>query len=227
MKIPLILQIGLYVKLLPYAVARWRGTLVDAARRRTMEWALVLLFSDVFARLWVLLVDHTNNFLASHLTTPLKGTFVLLALAEWQVLPIARATMRYCIPFVWLFWGGAMLWVEDRRNFSILVNPTIGLIALAGALFALIGHTRVDRDPVLTSPWAWALTGMAVYHANNAALGIFQAVVTASGDIPMMVRASILRGWLETIAFLILSGAFFWQTPSRSSGASSSPVPSR
>lgn len=227
MKVPFILHVALYIKLLPYAVARWRGTLADAPRRRTIEWALILSFSDVFAKLWVRLVDPTNNFLASHLTTPLQGTFVLLALSEWQVQPLARSTMRYCIPFVWLFWAGAMFWIEDPRNFSVIVRPTIALVALAGALFAIIAHTRVDRDPVLTSPWAWALTGMAIYHANNAALGIFQAVVTRSGDIPMMVRTSILRGWLETIAFLILSGAFFWQTPSRSSGASSSPVLSR
>ena len=227
MKIPLILWVALFIKLLPYAVARWRGTLVGAALRRTMEWVLVLSFTDWFARLWVLLVDGTNNFLASHLMSPVKGTVVLLALAEWQVLPIARSTMRYCIPFVWLFWGAAMLWVEDPRNFSILVSPTIGLLALAGALFALLSRMREDHGPVLTSPWAWALTAIAVYHANNAALGIFQAVVTASGDIPLMVRAANFRAWLETIAVVILSGAYFWQTPTRSSGASSSPVPSR
>lgn len=226
MKIPLIVYLALVACLVPLLVAivRWRH--LESGHRYLAAWLCTVLLTSVAQRLWVLLLDATNNLIVSYVSRPVQMTFILLALAEFQVQPAARRTVRFCIPILLLWWGFTFAFLEDHANYSVYGIPVLGMIALAAALFAFVSHLQSDRDALLTASWAWVLTSLAIYFATNATLTILQSVLTSRQDWPMLVQTAILKAYIDILAMLILTGGFLWARPTRSFGTSSSPSPS-
>ncbi len=228
MKIPLILYLAFYARLLPFALALVRRAPLSAARRATLAWVGLDFTMSLAGRLWVLYVDPTNNMVVTHTLQPIVGVAVLWMLAEFQVQPLARSTVRFCIPAYLLVWAIGYFVVEDRQSFSSLHLPVLAILALTSALFAFVAHVYRDDDPMLRSDWGWILPGVAIFFATNGTMSLMQAYLLRAENLDLLVRATILKGWVDVLAFIIIAGGFFWSTRAlRSSGASSSPAPSR
>lgn len=226
MKIPLIVYLSFYVIFLPIVVGAFRWRHLTRAHRLLVGWLVVTQIASIVGRLWVLWLGRTNNLIVGYVFLPIQGILVLLAVAEWQVQPVARRTVRFCIPLLIVWWAVVLTFFEDRSNFSVLGSPILGLIVLAASLFALVSHGAVDDEPMLRSSAAWILAGVAVFFATNATITILQAVLTSRQDWPRLVQTMILKAYVEIVAMLFLTGGYFWARPTRSFGTSSSPSPS-
>lgn len=226
MRIPLILWASFWVMLLPVALAMGRRRSLDAPKQAVILWLLSMLFQSSLARVWVTLVDRSNNLIIGLVFLPVEGAAILWAIAEWQVLPIARTTVRLFIPLYAVGWAVSLWLVEDLRGYSVVAAPVLGLLVLASALFALVSRAQRDHEPLLRTDWGWILAGVAIYFATNATFTIPQQIGLMHNDMPFLVRTSILKAWIDVLAMLIISGGFLWSRPPRSSGVSSSSAPS-
>ncbi|MCC7002638.1 MAG: hypothetical protein IT357_10830 [Gemmatimonadaceae bacterium] len=226
MKIPLVVYLAFLAYFVPLATAivRWRH--LPLGHRFLVGWLCAIQFTSVAQRVSVKVFGATNNLVLSYVSLPVQMTFVLLALAEFQLQPAARRTVRYCIPVLLLWWGVAFAFLEDHANFSVYGTPVLGMIALAAALFAFVSHLQSDREPLTQASWAWVLASLAIFFATNATITILQSVLTSRQDWPMLVRTAILKAYIDILAMLILTGGFLWARPTRSFGTSSSPSPS-
>lgn len=227
MKIPLIVYLAFYTIFLPIVVGAIRWRRVTRAHRLLLGWLVATQVASLLGRVWVLWIDRTNNMIVSYAFLPVQSTLVLLAVAEWQVQPVARRTVRYCIPLLIVWWALVLTFFEDRSNFSVLGGPILGLVVLAASLFALVSRVALDDEAVLRSSAAWILAGVAVYFATNATLTILQAVLTSRQDWPRLVQSTILKSYVEIIAMLLITWGYIWARPASSFGTSSSPSPSR
>ena len=226
MKIPLIVYVAFYTIFLPIVVAAVRWRHLTHAHRLLFGWLVATQFASLLGRAWSLWIDRTNNMIIGYAFLPVQGIFVLLAVAEWQVQPVARRTVRYCIPLLIVWWAVVLTFFEDRSNFSVLGGPILGLIVLAASLFALVSRVALDDESILRSSATWILAGVAVYFATNAALTILQAVLTSRQDWPRLVQSTILKSYVEITAMLLITWGYIWARPTRSFGTSSSPFPS-
>lgn len=225
MRVPLIIWIATWIQLLPPMVAARRWRRLDAAHRGVLVWFLMLVSMDLGQYLWSRVLHLGSNIILEYAYTPLQGALILWALAEWQVHPVARSTVRICIPLGLAWWAATTAFFEDTSNFSVLSSPVLSLLALAAALLAFVMRSQAeDEVPVLRSSWAWILAGIAVHFATNGTISIFQAVVTARQDWVMLERALRYKAAIDIFATLCITGGFLWPTPPRSSGASSSPA---
>lgn len=227
MKIPLIVHLSFWLLFVPIAVAAFRWRSLDTAHRAVVIWLALLVLAAICARLWVWYVDRTNNMIVSYFFTPFQGIAILWGLAEWQVRPLARRTIRYSIPLLCVWWLLVFLYLEDRQATTAFGGPVLGLVALAASLYALVTRFQSDTEPVLTSSWAWILAGVAIHFATNAWVTILQAVLIARNDIRMLIQAGILKAWVDVFSIVFFTGGFLWARPTRFSGISSSSPLSR
>ena len=222
MRAPLIAWVAVWVQLLPVLVAfrRWKG--LDTAHRGVLAWLVLLLALDLFQYTWSVLLHRGSNLFLGHISAPLQGTLILLVLAEWQVRPVARNTVRIMVPLALAWWAVTTAFFEDTSNFSVLSSPVIGLLALAAALLAFVTRLRDEEVPVLRTSWCWILAGIAVFFATNSTISIFQAVATSRQDWDLLIRSLIYKSGIDIFAITCIAWGFFWPAPRGSSGASSS-----
>lgn len=223
MKIPLVIWIAVWIQLLPLLVALRRPREIAGARVGVLLWLVTLLATDLVAWYWSNVLGRGNNLFISYAFLPLGGTAILWALAELQALPIARATVRLCIPIFWVWSLVSMLFFEDTDNFAQLSGPVLGLVALSATLFAFVTRLQVESRPVLRTDWCWLLLGLAIFFATNSTISILQAYLTARAEWDLLVRALVLKASVDIVAILSITGGVLWPSHPMSSGASSSP----
>ncbi|MCE9601439.1 MAG: hypothetical protein K8S21_04385 [Gemmatimonadetes bacterium] len=222
MKAPLIAWVAVWMQLLPVVVAARRWREIDRAHRGLLLWLLLLVAMDLFQRLWVVVLHRGNNLFIEHFATPLQGGLILLVLAEFQVRPVARNTVRIMVPLALAWWAVTTAFFEDTNNFSVLSGPVIDLLALSAALLAFVTRLQDEEVPVLRTSWCWILAGLAIFFATNSAISIFQAVATSRQDWEFLVRSLIYKSGIDILAVTCIAWGFLWPIPPRSSGASSS-----
>lgn len=227
MKIPIIVWVAAWIMLLPVAIAVWKRQLTDPPKAAVVLWLLSMLFQSFAGLLWSHVVDGTNNLWLAVVFLPLEAAAVLTAIARWQVLPIARTTVRLFIPLYVVVWALALWRVEDPRGYSIVAAPVLGILVLASALFALVSRAQRDHDPILRSDWGWALTGIAIYYATEIGYHVTGQIGMLQQDIPLLLRISIWKSWIVTFALVLVSVGFLWPVSPASSASSSSPAPPR
>ena len=227
MKMPLILWVAVWAMGLPIAIAVVRRQLGEPGKAAVVLWLLSMLFQTIGERLWTLLVDNTNNLFFGVAFLPLEAAAVLMAVAHWQVRPIARTTVRLFIPLYAIVWALALWRVEDVRGYSVVAAPVLGLLVLASALYALVTRAQQDDEPILRSEWGWILTGIAIHFATDVGYHITGQIGLLHDDMPLLMRISIWKAWISTFALLFISWGFLCPVSAGSSASSSSPAPPR
>lgn len=228
--IPLVIWVAAWAQLLPVVAAawrRWRVGPLERAGRGIVVWLLLLFTMDMTAWSWTHLWGLGNNLSVSYAFMPLHGTAILWALAEWQVLPLARSTVRICIPLLWVWWALNIAFFENTANFSVLGNPVLGIIALVAALLAFVGRVQREDEPMLGSAWGWILPGVAIFFATNTAVTILQNTFTVREEWVLLERVIKLKSSIDILAMCCIAGGFLWPNRPSSSGVSSSPAPFR
>ncbi len=222
MRAPLIAWVAVWIQLLPLVVAARRWRELDRAHWGVLAWLVLLVAMDLFQYTWAVLLHRGSNLFMGHVSPALQGTLILLVLAEWQVRPVARSTVRIMVPLALAWWAVTTAFFEDTNNFSVLSSPVIGLLSLAAALLAFVTRLQDEELPVLRTSWCWILAGIAVFFATNSTISIFQAVATSRQDWDLLVRSLIYKSGIDILAITCIAWGFLWPTPPRSSGASSS-----
>jgi hypothetical protein len=223
---PLIIWVVFASFALPVFAARWRMHALDRPMKLVAAWYAVLVVESVAAIAWSHLVDRSNNLLLAQIFMPIEATLVLAALAEWQVHPIIRTTVRASIPLYWVAWAVALYLVEGAGNYSTVSGPLLGLLVLAAALCAFIARLQREDEALIHSVWGWVLPGLAMFFGINATATIVMAMAMVDRDYGLMGKAAVLRAWIYLFATLLITWGFLWPTRRESSGRSSSPPPS-
>lgn len=227
MKAPLIVWLAVWAMVLPVTLALLTGRRHPLDRPKTMLvlWLLLLIVENTIGVLWVKLAPDPNNLFVGFIFLPIEAGLILNAIALWQVIPVARTTVRFMIPLYAVVWLLAMIYVEDIRGYSIMAAPVLGLIVLACALFGLVSRAHRDPEPILRTDWGWILSGLAIYSATNTTFTIPGQLGMLNNDMALLVRVSIWKAWIDVTAMLIITWGFFWPTLRASSTSSSSPAP--
>lgn len=205
---------------LPVLGGLWRWRACDRPMKFVMAWYAVLVLEGALAVAWARFVDRSNNLVVAQVFMPVEATLVLSALAEWQVRPLLRTTIRATIPLFWIVWTCAFFFAEGIGHYSTVSGPLLGLLVLAGALTAFITRVHHDQLPILHSVWGWVLPGLAIFFGINATATILLSVALAAHNWNLMVNATLLRAWIYLFATLLITVGFIWPTRSRSSGSS-------
>jgi len=224
---PFVSWLALFVFALPVFAAARRQASVDRPMLLVASWCTVLTLENTISIAWSHYIDRTNNLIVPMVALPIEATLVLAALAEWQVQPVARTTVRLFIPLYWILWAVSLMLIESLTTFSTFSGPVLGLLVLMAALFAFVSNIQHDDEPVLDSAWGWILPGLAIFFAINITSTLVSAVGMARQDWPLVMRAIVLKLWTFVFAILLITMGYVWPTRRTSSGASSSPVPSR
>lgn len=227
MKPPLIVWLAVWAMVLPVTLVLLTGRRHPLDRPKTMVvlWLLLLILENALGILWVAFAPDPNNLFLGLVFLPLEGGLILSAIALWQVIPVARSTVRFMIPLYAVVWLLAMLFVEDPRGYSIMASPVLGLIVLACALFGLVSRAHRDPEPILRTDWGWILSGLAIYSATNTTFTIPSQLGMLNGDMALLVRISIWKAWIDLTAMLIITWGLIWPTLRASSTSSSLPAP--
>jgi hypothetical protein len=223
---PLISWLCLFAFALPVLAAARRPQAVTRPMLLIACWFAFLVLQAGVSVVWSHYVDRTNNLVVSMVGLPIEATLVLGALAEWQVQPVARNTVRFFIPLYWMLWGIGIVLLESTASFSTFSGPVLGLLVLMASLFAFIGRLQRDDEPVLDTPWGWILPGLAIFFAINITSTIVSAYGMQRNDIALVVRAVLLKLYIYVFATSLITMGYVWPTRRMSSGRSSSPVPS-
>ena len=226
MRIPLVNWVAVWIQFIPLGIALWRRQWLTGARLGVALWLVLLLLSDFSAYSWTWILRRGNNLWISHTFLPVQSIAVLWAISRWQVRPLLRSTLQYCIPLLLVWWIVSIVFFEDVESFSRVGAPVYFLLALAAAMLTLATRARRTEDPLLEQDWLWLLAGLAIFFATNASTSIVQAAAIAVEDYDLAVRASKLKASIDIVAFLLLAGGFLWAPRQTSSGVSSSPAPS-
>ncbi len=105
MDAPLVSWLCLFAFALPVFAAARRRESVDRPMLLVACWYAFHALWAALAVLWSHYIDRTNNLVVSLVGLPIEATFVLGALAEWQVQPVARSAVRLFIPLYWVLWA--------------------------------------------------------------------------------------------------------------------------
>lgn len=227
MNAPLIVWLVFASFALPVFAAGWRWHVLDRPMKLVATWYALLVVECALAIAWVHFVDALNNLVLAQVSLPVEATLVLAAVAEWQVHPIARATVRITIPLYWMAWAVAFYFLEGVGRYSTISGPLLGLLVLGAALGAFVAQVQRARGPLLNTTWGWVLPGLAVFFAINATATILMAAALAERNYSLMVNVTVLRAGLYLLATLVITWGFLWPTRLQSSGRSSSRPPSR
>ena len=222
MNAPLIIWVVFASFALPVFAAGWRWHALDRSMKLVSAWYALLVCECALAIAWAHFVDASNNLVLAQVGLPLEASLVLAALAEWQVHPIARTTVRITIPLYWVAWSVAFVFFEGVGNYSTLSGPLLGLLVPAAALSAFVARVQRDEEPALDAGWGWVLPGLAMFFAINATATILMAIAAAERNYALMVNATVLRAWIYLFATLVITWGLVWPTRRRSSGRSSS-----
>lgn len=226
MNAPWISWIMLCSLALPVAAAARRPQAVDRPMLLIACWYTLTVLVNTVMIGWSYYIDATNNLVIPMVALPIEATLVLGAIAEWQVQPVARTTVRIFIPLYWLLWGIGIVLIESTSSFSTFSGPVLGLLVLMAALHAFITRLQRDEEHALDTPWGWILPGLAIWFAINITATLLSAIALQGGDMALLVRAVILKLWIYVFATLLITTGYVWPTRRTSSGSSSSPAPS-
>ncbi len=219
------LSIGVFA--FPLLAARWRQRDLDRPMLFIAAWYALLLIENATAYFVRELSVSGNNLDVAKYYMPFEAALVLAALAEWQVQPLARTTVRLCIPLYMALWVVAMWLVERKDDFTYLAGPILGLLVLVAALFAFVSRIQDDDRPVLRTTWGWILPGLAIFFAINVTATLLSAILYEQEQFEVMKQVSYMQSLIYIIATLMVTWGFLWPTRLLPSGASSSPSPSR
>ena len=212
MDAPLVSWLCLVSFALPVFAAARRRESVDRPMLLVACWYAFLAFWAALAVFWSHYIDRTNNLVVSLVGLPIEATFVLGALAEWQVQPVARSAVRLFIPLYWVLWAVSFALFESASSFSTFSGPVLGLLVLMAALFAFISHIQRDDEPVLETAWGWILPGLAIFFAINITATIVSAVALQRNDFGLLMRAVTLKLWIYVFATLLITVGYIWPT---------------
>lgn len=200
--IPWIVTAAVYVESLPILAGLARPSRVTAPRLFIILWCVVGFAGNMVAR-WLGSQGINNHFL-TYAITPLKGALMLWALSLWQTRPTAKLTIRIMIPAFVIAWAVLTLTVEDINNFSAVAEPVYCLLAIGACVYTLIVRAQETTDPLVRQDWFWICSGFTIVLGMTAFLTpMAAALVREHPDV--VVRAYIVRGYLNVIAFLIIT----------------------
>jgi hypothetical protein len=205
----------------PLLAAGTRRSPLTPARRWVLAWTGLYVVMNTIGVIFA--ARHVNNHFLTYVFTPLQGATILWALSLWQTRQIATLTMRIAIPFFVIAWAVLTLTVEDYGNFSKAAEPVYSMLALAAVLYTLVARSGDAVEPLMHLDWFWICIGLALHFGSLAVLLPLAAGLLYKVE-NIVVKAYIVRSWLEVVAFLCIAYGFLCPVPTTRSGASSSPA---
>lgn len=227
MKPPLITWIVMWAKVVALGAALYRPSRLRGPRVGIALYLAIGVGANLAAWLWTSYFRLGNNHFITYINQPLQGVALLWAIAEWQVIPVLRRTVRLCVPLVLVCWFVDLVVIGDTGNFSMFGLPVQGLVVLAAALMALVTRSVLAEEPVLRQGWFWILSGVAVLSATGTVVYIMQHAAIEAGDYVFVDLTHRVKSGINLVALLAIIGGLLWPSRPAFSGESSSPVLSR
>lgn len=227
MKPPLITWFVIWAQVAALGAALYQPSRLRGPRLGIAIYLALCVVASFLSWLWTQYLLLGNNHFISYITQPLRAVALLWAIAEWQVMPMLRRTVRLCIPLVLVCWFVDIVVIGETGNFSMLGLPVQGLVVLAAALMALVTRSVLAEEPVLQQGWFWILSGVAVLSATGTAVYILQHAAIEAGDYVFVDLTHRVKSGIDLIALLAIIGGLLWPSRPAFSGESSSPVLSR
>lgn len=227
MKPPLITWFVIWAQVVALGAALYQPSRLRGPRLGIAVYLALCVVADLSGWLWTRYFLLGNNHFVGYIIQPLKGVVLLWAIAEWQLMPLLRRTVRLCIPLVLVCWFVDVVMIGDTDNFSMFGLPVQGLVVLAAALMALVTRSVLAEEPVLAQGWFWILSGVAVLSATGTVVYIMQHAAIEAGDYVFVDLMHRVKSGIDLIALLAITGGLLWPSRPAFSGESSSPVLSR
>jgi len=200
--VPWIVAAAVYVEGLPVLAGLARPSRVTPPRLFIILWCVVGLAGNLVAR-WLGTQGINTHFL-TYAITPVRGALMLWALSLWQTRPTAKLTIRIMIPAFVIAWAVLTLTVEDITNFSAVAEPVYCLLAIGACVSTLIVRAQETTEPLLRQDWFWICAGFIIVLGMTAFLTpMAAALVREHPDV--VIRAYMVRGYLNVIAFLVIT----------------------
>ena len=191
-------------------------------RRWVVAWCSLAVAVDLVS---LVLARHgVNNHWTTYVALPLRGLLVLLALAGWQRLDLARHTLLAAIPVYVAMCAVLFVVVERADTYSAISEPVYTLLGMVGALFTLLTRSMEESRPLVRQEWFWICGGLLLFFGSNAAYHPF-ARIALSTRPDLVLSALVVRSLAEIVAFAAITIGVLCPTSSPS-GASTSPASS-
>jgi len=226
-KPPLIIWVVIWAQLVALGAALYPPSRLRGPRLGIAVFLALSVGSTLASWLWTQYLHLGNNHFISYVTLPLRGVALLWAIAEWQVIPVLRRTVRLCIPLVLVCWFVDIVVIGDTGNFSMFGLPVQWLVVLAAALMALVTRSVLSDMSMLRQGWFWILSGIAIQSATGTVVYIMQHAAIEAGDYAFVDLTHRVKSGIDLIALLAITGGLLWPSRPAFSGESSSPVLSR
>lgn len=217
----------MWAKVVALGAALYRPSRLRGPRVGIALYLAIGVGANLAAWLWTSYFRLGNNHFITYISQPLQGVALLWAIAEWQVIPVLRRTVRLCVPLVLVCWFVDLVVIGDTGNFSMFGLPVQGLVVLAAALMALVTRSVLAEEPVLRQGWFWILSGVAVLSATGTVVYIMQHAAIEAGDYVFVDLTHRVKSGINLVALLAIIGGLLWPSRPAFSGESSSPVLSR
>ncbi len=222
MATPLVVYGAIASELIPLSVAAARARRLTPGGRWVGIWCALYVVQNAIT-IPLALTRH-NNHVFTYIFVPIQGAAILWALSLWQQQQIARLTIRAAIPAFLVAWL-LLLLVENTGNFSTIAEPVYSLLALGAALYTLVARGAATSDPLLRQDWFWICIGLSLHFGALALLTPLGAALVKEHP-EVVVRAYVLRSWINIVAYVLIAIGLLCPLPSAPSGPSFSPASS-
>ena len=212
MKPPLIFSFSMWSQAVPLVAGVAAHRRLTSARVWIMFWCAVYLIMNLAGR--YLGARGLNNHFLSYVALPVQCLGVMWALSLWQVRPTARLTLRLAVPAFLLAFIALTLLLEDPRNFSTIAEPVYSIVALGAAIATLLTRSPDETGPLLHQDWFWICCGLILHFGALAVLTPFAAHYLVT-DPQLMNSAYVIRGYINTAAFVIIAIGISCPSPVR------------
>jgi hypothetical protein len=213
MKVPLIFYFSMWSQAVPIAVGILARRRLTSARVWIMFWCAIYLIVNLAAK--YLASRGMNNHFLTYLALPVQCLGVMWALSLWQKSATARLTLRIAVPVFLVAFIVVTRFFENIRNFSAIAEPVYSIVALGAAIATLLSRSPDEEGALLSQDWFWVCVGLILHFGALAVLTPLAAHYLTT-DPQLVIRAYVIRGYVNTAAFLVIAIGIFSPSSVRS-----------
>jgi hypothetical protein len=213
---------GMYVQLLPPAVALFARHRIGAPARWVALWCLLLFLEDMVGR--AVAAAGFHNLWLTHVGAPVTGAVALWMLSLWHDGRTHRLALRLAIPPFIVVSVALSVLVDSPTTFSLFVAPFHALVLLLASLWTFLVRSASEEGRPATRDWFWILAGVMLYAGVSTAVQGVVAFVYGAGRDSLVLAVFSARAGATILAFAAIAGGMLCRQPPTHSGGPSWPL---